>query len=868
MRTSPDRRLPLVMSIMLASISLLTATTRGAEVTAQAFIGQPFGVGVVVQRRTADASLQDWDAPFELSMNDNRSLYPAVRVSALSNTPPTEPNYEVRHYFLFRGDEPLTLKTVDGEPIGIVVTPLSDTNNHRQLLDQWWQTRLARRQQLTYQNAASPLIANFTNAMLARRLSLPYKQSPQGVFFGNDGGLAFFFGTESIRGALQEERLLATSNDAGRVADQPLPQGLTIASVPVPPIPENVEIEPLAQHVPAECFYLRCGSYSNFAWVRRTLDQWGGSFRDLIGRTSINHRIHERLEHQLALHETELSRAFGDVLVKDLAVIGLDTFIREGTGIGVLIESERGALLKAAIAQQRAAARNIEPTATEQTIEIAGRRVALLSTPDHRVRSFFAVDGNFYLVTNSREIVRRFFEAGSGQDSLAKLDEFRFARSQHPLTEPSVAFLHLSDNFFRNLLSPKYRVEMTRRAVADVDIENLELARLAARAEGAKLETLADLFRFGYLPDSIKQRPDGSHVLLNGDKLLDSQRGARGCFVPVGDIEVTKVTSQEAQAYEHFKLEYARQWTRMDPVTINVEKQPLADKPGRQRVVLNIRVCPVWPARYGLVNQFLDPPQTQRLAAIPGSIADIQAHTKASFGAEHILLGAFDHDEPFLVKNGKVVPADRDQWDRPLFLVVNDNMFVRDATERAKRVNERDFDTQQSFGRWIRKGQPFVIVAGSQENLDRVEPHLKTETAARPAQVRLRVGDVSTMKVAKRLTAESYLQEAQITIGASTMLNDLVTELHVAPREAETFAERIWNGRITCPLGGTFQHIAAPHDFARWRSSKLLAGRLQALDSVPNDYRSGLLQWWHGLDLEFSVNQQTLLVRVNLELQP
>jgi len=856
------------MSTMLAFIGFFSVTTRGAEVTTEAFIGQPFGVGVVIQRRVAAESLKDWDAPFELSTHDDRSLYPALLVAPLSNEQPNQPNYEVRHYFLFRGDEPLTLQTVDGEPIGIVVTPVSDANKHRLLLDQWWQARLARRQQLTYQNSASPLIANFTNAMLARRMSLPYKQPSQGFFIGSDGGLAFLLGTESIRGALQEARLLTTQEDAGRIADQPLPQGLTIASVPVPSIPDGVEIEPLAQHVPAECFYLRCGSYSNFAWVRRTLDQWGGSFRDLIGRTNINHRIRERLECQLALRETELARTFGDVLVKDLAVIGLDTFIREGTGIGLLIESERGALLTAAIAQQRAAAKSSEPTATEQTIEIAGRRVALLSTPDNRVRSFFAVDGNFYLVTNSREIVRRFFEAGAGHDSLAQLDEFRFARSQHPLTEPSVAFLHLSDNFFRNVLSPQYRVEMTRRAVADVDLENFELARLAARAEGVKIESLDDFFRFGYLPATIKQRPDGSQVILDDDRFLDSQRGKRGCFVPVGDIEVTKITREEAKEYEHFKLQYARQWTRMDPVTVNVEKQPLADKPGRERVVLNIRVCPVWPARYGFINQFLDPPQTKRLAAIPGSIADIQAHTKVSLGAEHILLGAFDRDEPFTVKNGSVVAADRDQWDRPLFLIVSDNMFVRDATARAKQVNERDFDTQQSFGRWIRKGQPFVTVAGSPENLDRVEPHVRTETAARPAQVRLRVGDISTMKVAKRLTAESYLQEARITIGASTMLNDLATELHVAPRDAEAIAERVWNGRITCLLGGTFQHIAAPSDFARWRSSKLLAGRVHNLNSVPDDYRTELFQWWHGLDLEFSVHQQTLLVRVDLELQP
>lgn len=869
-RTSPFRKCALLLTQFAFAfvLSLIEpATASSAEVTTRAFIGKPFGVGVVTQRRVTDQSLKDWDAPFEISDVEGRMLYPVRRVAAISNAQPNEPNFEVWDYFLFRGDEPLTLKSVDGEPIGIVITPEQDSRKQRELLDQWWKARGDRRQQLIYLNGAQPIVADFTNAMLARRLKFPPLQRPQG-YFSLDAGISFLLGTESIREALQVERLLATDG-ALQALVNPLPEGVAIPAVPVPPIPEGVVIEPLAQHVPAECFYLRCGSYSNFVWLRKTIDQWGGSLRDILNRKSIDYSIQKRFEAQLSLRETEAAKLFGDAIVKDIAIIGFDNFLREGASFGVLIESDNSDALRAEIAIQRALTKAANSRVTEAVIDVAGHRVSFLSTPDNRVRSFLAESGDVTLVTNSQELVRRFYEASEGKDALSSLDEFRYARSQHPLTKPSAGFLHLSDNFFRNLLSPKYRVEMTRRAVADVDLENVELALLAAQAEGAKVDAVDDLYRLDYLPTASAKRSDGSHVVAQGDRFIDSARGARGFFVPVADMPIEMLTTSEVDAYAKFKEQYRRVWERVDPVTINIEKHPVAGQPRRERVVLDIRICPVAQMRYGFLSGFFDAPTKQRLAPIPGSLIDMQARIKPMpFALNHALIGVVDGETAVEIKNGRVSPTDNELANRALYFASNNPNLARDILNQRDIELDQDTNTQQAWFPWIRRTKQFTIISGVKESLDHVAGNLSFEEAERPAQLRARIGDLSRAKSFPRIRAESYLNDARISVGTTAMLNDFTQQFRLKPDAGCNTAERVLNGRVTCMLGGELKHAAARDDFARWRSSKLLLGRMSAINSVPDDYRSQLLDWWHGLDLEFTIQNRTLQVRAELELQP
>ena len=105
--------------------------------------------------------------------------------------------------------------------------------------------------------------------------------------------------------------------------------------------------------------------------------------------------------------------------------------------------------------------------------------MSFLSTPDNRVRSFYAIDGDYYFVTNSRRLVERFFEAGAGKDALGGTAEFRFARSLMPISHDYTVFAYLSGEFFRNLVGPQYQIEMVRRLRSAAEIDMALVAQVS-----------------------------------------------------------------------------------------------------------------------------------------------------------------------------------------------------------------------------------------------------------------------------------------------------------------------------------------------------------------------------------------------------
>ena len=54
-----------------------------------------------------------------------------------------------------------------------------------------------------------------------------------------------------------------------------------------------------------------------------------------------------------------------------------------------------------------------------------------------------------------------------------------------PISRDDTIWLYASDAFFRNIMSPRYRVEMVRRLQAVADIDLVQLARLAAAGKAS-----------------------------------------------------------------------------------------------------------------------------------------------------------------------------------------------------------------------------------------------------------------------------------------------------------------------------------------------------------------------------------------------
>lgn len=857
------------------------------KIETQAASGKPFGVGkMTVNFPTGRGPAVASDQPLWLSDAGGRALYPAFKIErGFSPTPRNDSSVDsVTAYFLFRGEEPLDLTLDIDDSHHAQVAPGSepaknDQDRRTRLLDEWWRLYTASARRLAQVETYPSDIENYLVAMLGPRLALPVPDIPR-KWSGRDDVDSIFgtlLGAESVRLALQKETLLQQAKSKEK-ADQPLPVPAAMPSITIPLVPGKIDVEPIALHVPAECFYVRCGKLSNFQWLRATIDDWGGDLRTLVAVRGVDYDIRTHLERQLSLRESVLSRLLGDAVIGDVALIGNDTFFREGAAVGVLFQARNNALLAAQIAAQRKATLDADKSAAEKTVDIAGRQVSLLSTTNNTVRSFYAVDGDYHLVTTSQAIVRRFFEAGAGRDALGALPEFRYARTLMPLARNDTAFVYLSDPFFRMMVSPRYRVEMTRRMQGQAEIGLVELARLAAKAEKQPAESIDQLMAGGFLPDAFGDRADGSRTVLRDGNVVDSLRGARTAFLPVPDVELSRITPTERASYDTFAEKYAAQWRRVDPVIIGVRREVQPRAAGdRERVVLDVHITPYARQHYAFYAGFLAPPDNRQLQSIPGNVIEGEVRLNSLLGrpisSDHRLFGGLrDFVPEFGIHDGQVIVSrGANDSDVPIYAGETPPALLRGwlpENNAPKDADGYEHATGGTLTSWRRTLDEFFIAAQQKDILEAISPHLKVGPAERPAQLRLRVGDLAQTKWSRLLEAYAYVRARTTSAGDAQFLNALMQQFQVEADACPAAAEAVLGAKLVCPLGGKLQPNLYGPGPVSWKSTAWGARSQSAETRVPKDYRSPLLDWFHGLNLEFSIDATTLSTRIELELQP
>ncbi len=243
--------------------------------------------------------------------------------------------------------------------------------------------------------------------------------------------MELIMGAESLRLATLR-RTNTVGYAANETADLPLPAEIRWQPLAPPAAEEQVDIEPIAMHVPEDCFYIRFGSFQNYLWFDKLQQEYGGDLERMITLRGFDDQAGDRMQRQLALETSPLADLLGPAVIADVALIGRDLFLREGAAVGMLFQA-RNALLGNDLNNQRKAALDAEKAngASLETMQIGGRDVSFLSTPDYRLRSYYVVDGDYHLVTTSRAIVERFLAVRDGRGSLGASSEFRHARIDH-----------------------------------------------------------------------------------------------------------------------------------------------------------------------------------------------------------------------------------------------------------------------------------------------------------------------------------------------------------------------------------------------------------------------------------------------------
>ena len=876
------RRLQLrgVCGVCLALVSM-SASAAETEWHVWAYPGEPFGVG----RIGADLDEKiPADRPFVFHEQDQRVFYPVVK-RELRDKKTTVNRLDV--YFLFRGDKPLRLQLPGKPSRELTITPQANTDARRDLLETWWKHYPSQFLRQKKWHREPETLGTYLTAMLSRRLDLPNEDAHRrsswsqstGVF-GNDWSsfAELIIGTQAVKAALQRDTLLRESTTV-EIANSPLPEGMTLPAVDIPGDFVSRDVEELAYHVPEECFYIRCAGVPEYRWLRQALDQlqtFSQGVDGVISDYTIESGIDAKLERQLGIRESTAAIALGPKVLSQMAVIGTDFFVREGAAIGVVFEAKNTNAVREWVKKEQAHTLKMEPHAKLTPLRFGEIHGTLLSTPDNRVRSIHVVVGDYHLVTNSKTIARRFTEISKTAGSLGALKEYQYTRAmKFPDERIGPVFVYLSDAFFRNFISPQYRIEMTRRAKAAAELELVALAQLAAKAEGIPAESVADLVSAELLPPSILARSDHSQPTIQDGELVDSERGVRGNFLPIPDVELSKATRSEVEGYEKFRAFYRRLWTRVDPVALAITEQP-SDKPNATRLVFDLYVTPLAMGQYTFLAAFL--PNSDQVRISPSTESWLFLDVVAPFLERvkedsdnnlHLFAGLSDFEPPFTIANGEIEYAPTDESKIPGYFGQTHKaglmrFFIPDNELRKVTRDANGYGLHEK--RWLRVwNDDWLAVSNQKHVLEQATPQLKLESALRPAQLRCYVGDLSQSKIRRSIEAGAYVETRRMSADTARYMLRLMQQFHIEPEGLEKSVQQLHDGRLLDPLSGQFQWNVDPQ-IPGWVSTHW-ANRSRFDDqSVPHGFSHPFLSGMHGALMELSINRRERSLSSHFEL--
>lgn len=852
-----------------------------ARVEGEALIGRPFGVGQV---SVSGVELGIDASRVFVEEKNGRVFYPAVAqgvfgklVGQILGGATERPTTGATIYFLFRGDAPLEMTVYVPQPVPIVIQPQTDhPRRFDREITQWWRQYNAFWRNERADDNQPPIVAAYLTSMLGQRLGLDppvlerlQSEKPRTL---TTQALELMSGMEKLRLEALKNTLLGRS-DLGEVANLPLPAGPAWLPWQQTAQAPGIEVEPLAMHVPQDWFYARFGRFSNYLWMNHLMEEYGGDISSMVSLRSYIAPMNKRLQNQLGLEQNVLGELLGDKVISDVALVGRDTFMREGAAMGILFQAINTRILQNDLSQQRdrALEKARDGGAKSQTLQVAGRDVSFYSTPDNRLRSFYAVNGDFHLVTTSRAMVEAFLSVSSGRGSLGASAEFRAARQAMPLSRQDTVFVYFSTAFFQGLFNPQYQVELERRMKAVTDLELVLLSRLAAGGEQNSSDSFDELVAARFLPRGFGRRPDGSGPVSVGNDWLDARRGARGSFMPIADVPIATITRSEAERLKTLNAQLASQWRRMDPLLIAIHRTALDDK-GRERIVIDGNINPLDESKYGWVLSMLGPPTRQMIATAQGDVIAVQAAVRGGLllpriPPHHMFLGV--QDIPMSNASSatglmqvfnllRSTPGYIGSWPAAGFLDLlpfNLGGSAADANGFSK----------LPFGLWRRQGGGFSVLSFDPQMLANVTPQLRVVESDIDAQLRLHVQDLSQSQIQPWIRSLYYQRGLTASAGNARFLTLLNQQLHVPLEEAKKTTEELLDATLICPLGGEYQLVEDLNGGRKsWQST---AWAKRNAGSIPEDFEAPLLKWFRGLDAHLTKNGDQLTTRIELDIE-
>lgn len=849
----------------------------------EAWPGAPFGVAKVSFRLGQQGKLIQNTGAVLITERDNRIFYPAFSEGLLTNVFKRPAVGGVQSvWFLFRGDTPLTL-TLRGADTETFVAEMPRRNRpalSRLLFQAWWRQFNAQTKRHVDQADYPPLVETYLKSMLSRRLGLaaPLLVQP-GQREGDELKQTFnlLFDVESLRAESIED--LMTQPPKSNLATLPLPEHSWLNTSEI--ISRAGVTEPIVQFVPEECFYLRFGNWDNQLWLKRLMEEYGGDLSRMISLRGHRSGDSSKMLDQLALETSQVDDWFGGNLIEDVAAIGTDLYVEDGPSNAILMLAKNESLESRVTTRRKKFAKDrAKEGVTLTEVEIAGRTVTLLSTPDNRIRSFYAVENLCHITSSSRTIVERFFRASEGDRSLANNPEFQQARTTMPLEREDTVFIYLSRPFFENLLNPTYQIELSRRNRSLANIQLLQLAQWAARNEGFADDDIDQMIAHGFLPTNFNQLPDGSSCNwieeagqdANGNPTTgqwhDTLRGRRGYFTPIADVEIPSITAAES-AWLGQRINFYRQELKeVDPLLIAFKRFEISKEV--ERVVIDGRLAPFGKEKYGSLGKALGPPLQFEVDMGPDALISFQASIAGNMFSRthepHQVFASVQGDVPpktdlqptsflELLDLFKTTPGYIGAWPTAGYLDMLPALGGQPDVE--------GYTYSRILDVWRLQQDQFSLVSFDRARLEAARAHLKVVAAEHPAQVRLRVGDISNSNLRNWANILFFERSWETSIANVRLLNLAIQQFNLPMESALPQVEQLLGVGLVCPLGGEYEIGTTAQGQSVWQSSKW-----PSFDSpsMPADYEAPPMTWFRGMSLDVYQRNTQFVVHGHLDI--
>ena len=842
----------------------------------EAFAGRPFGVGLIRYRMCAGDDMIDQSGATLITEKNNRIFYPVFArppinrfFQKLAGNANGEPESMHNVWFLFRGDQPLEINLL-GACSASKIIPVENTREKKftRSLTQWWREfNLAAERQLK-RGDYPPLVEMYLKSMLSSRIGLPLPTKRKKKKDQLTETLELIFDVESLRSETIEKTMFGLADSSP--ANQPIPNDVFWQSADLNPVNfEDVAVEPFAQCVPEECFYLRFGTWSNQIWLRTLMDEFGGDLSRMVNLRGYKSRIKSKFLNQLAIESSEFDKLFGGNLIADVAVIGNDMFFDDGASVGVLLHAKNSKTLTRNLTNKRKkfSEKNAGIGCELTEVEIDGVQVQYLKTPDNRYRSFYVVRGDNHLVTSSLSLARRFIEAAGGKRSLAKSLEFRYARQQMPLSRDDTVFIYVPSKFLYQLLSPKYQIELARRNRSITDMQIVELSALAAYNEGFDTSNVENLITHGFLPNNFGMRPDGSILTKQGRDWVDSIRGRRGFFAPISDLRIENVTPAEVEWYRERRAFFSENLVQLDPMFIALKRY--GQENNVERIVYDARIAPFGQEKYDWLFSMLGPPISQEIKGTTRDVVTVQASLDGGSISkrigQHQFFGAVQNEQvPAEIKSSSIlqtlelfknVPGYVGSWPKAGYL---------DWLPRlGGQPDQHGFTYSKMLGLWRLQWEDFSAVAFEANRLMELQQQLQIVPSDRPAQVRIHVGDLYNSNLREWANSQSYRRSWETSLANARLLNLVAKQFNLSPKQSRQIIENLLDVELVCSLRGEYK-LEETQSREIWHST---AWPDFDQPQLPAEYVSPLLTWFRGFDLELVQSREQFSIHGFLDVQ-